>query len=140
MFRGSSAIFRRTAPVCAEVRLPRSLRSSYCAGQTLLLDELAAQAVRLPRANLSISNAANDYLESSTRSQANELRAGRITASSARPVLHTNPESQSRSVMTSVTTLKLTPDLVYGRENESRCGNLFCCVRFSGNSTLVTFC
>ena len=128
MFCGTSTVFKRTAPVCVELRLPRSLRSNYCAGRTLLPDELAAQA-KLLRANLSISGAVNDYLESSTRSQANcivwhEQRAGRITASNAHVVLHTNPESPAPSVMKSITTLKVTPmmapALVYGRENESQ--------------------
>lgn len=68
-------------------------------------------------------------MEQSTRLQANSLvwhqqRPGRITASSAHSVLHTNKDNPARSVVLGITTINAnlvnSCPLVFGRENESK--------------------
>ena len=112
--------FFHKAPIPNIPKLPKSLRELY--SPTFKSEDFD----RVYQENISAAD--KDFIERSTRAQANSLawhtvRVGRMTASVAHSVLHTNEEKPSRSLILKICSLgnKInTPTILWGKENEGK--------------------
>lgn len=134
LFDSTCFLFKSRLPISTvtEPCLPKTLRSLYDINLYACTDEELQTAC--DNTDIVISASEVDLVERCTVEQSNsttwfEQRAGRVTASSAYRILHSNLQSGCRSLVLSITnevpcTLNV-PAINYGKENEPRALSLF---------------
>ncbi|XP_014674875.1 PREDICTED: uncharacterized protein LOC106814988 [Priapulus caudatus] len=129
LFESTSAAFKSQRVLPPTPQLPATLRSNFNDNNKQLGSTELQQKCEDLAQSLSVSRDEITHLEKHTRSQAKSLiwhehRSGRITASSAYTILHTDSDKPApsvilRSTKPNPTEIRAAP-LVYGRENEKR--------------------
>ena len=120
LFAGNSSIFHFKENLPAEPRIPRPLREFFSvdgSGVDAKIEELSS---------IKLNEQDRDFVEKSTRGQRNslawrELRIGRITASVAHEVLHTNMNNPSKTVVRKICCEPKpvnVPSVLWGQDNE----------------------
>lgn len=113
------------------VKLPSSLREWYSAGIDNVTDEMINE--HLDR--LKLTNSTIEYIEEATHRQADSpewhaIRTGRITASKAHSILHTNLENPAPSIIKNIcgeskVHHSTIPSLNWGKLNEKKAVDAF---------------
>ena len=130
LFQKYSEKYHSTKPVPAVVSLPPSLRSYFIPAAST--QEIDNQIDRIM--NIQLTSEQVEYIEKTTVNQSQspewkDLRTGRITASIAHDVLHTNQNTPAKSLITRICTPSLhelrVPAIQWGKANEEKAINVY---------------